>query len=245
MQNTGNTLVQWIPERKGVNEPVSPAAGDVTHQTGGLPRHLAGIDMENGIRRAGGDRILYASQLNYFVADHGSDHRKIRDALDRDDRESALHTAHTLKGVAGGLGAQTLYESAKAVESAIRNDPPRIDASVKRLSTDLCEVVEDLQAKMPNQAAVESEPIEPCQVDSQHIMSLMDDLQDLFKEMDPDAEKIVLEISRLLLDPSYVSLCNKLLEQAADLEFDAANLTLAELRRSFSNRGLSPEKSTP
>jgi len=83
-----------------------------------LPGDLDGIDIETGLQRIGGNIELYIDLLNHFITDHGNDTEIIADSLAQKDITLAHRTAHTLKGVAGGIGALTLYDSARQVETA-------------------------------------------------------------------------------------------------------------------------------
>ena len=259
------TLVKWIPA--GVREPVPPKplseeeAEESTEKKMALPENLPdnlpenlpekldGIDIKTGLRRTGGNRALYSELLKDFIADHGKDHQAIVDALAQNDIKTAHRTAHTLKGVAGGIGALSLYESAQKVETDLKEGLSRaFEPLIEKLGRDLREVVEDLKYKMTPQSLPQSLPqssmamknkiaqsIEP--IDMGKITALLDAFQELAEEMDPDAEDKAKEISRLLHvhASAHTELCVRLAKQATELEFEEALETLAELRNVFGN----------
>jgi two-component system sensor histidine kinase/response regulator len=71
------------------------------------------------VMRLGGNRALYQRLLCLFQKEHAGDSQKLRDALQNNDLELAQRQAHSLKGVAGTIGAEELRVSAKQLESAI------------------------------------------------------------------------------------------------------------------------------
>ena len=89
----------------------------------GLPLgSLAGIDLSKGLARIGGNQTLFLSLLREFVDDHQSDSITLDDALNAGDMASARRLIHTLRSVAGSIGAEALEESAIALEQALASD---------------------------------------------------------------------------------------------------------------------------
>jgi HPt (histidine-containing phosphotransfer) domain-containing protein len=59
-----------------------------------------------------------------FFQDHSHDVHAMRQALDQDDRETAQRIAHTIKGVAGSIGAGDLQRDAESLETAFKEGQP-------------------------------------------------------------------------------------------------------------------------
>jgi two-component system sensor histidine kinase/response regulator len=83
-----------------------------------------GLDSADGLRRVGGNDRLYLRLLRQFASQQADVVGKIRAALAANDCESATRLAHTLKGVAGNLGAGTVQAAAAAVETLLRDGAP-------------------------------------------------------------------------------------------------------------------------
>ena len=66
---------------------------------------LAGIDTRAGLARAQGNRMLYRRLLEKFREGQGRFVKEFREAAQSGDAEAATRLAHTLKGVAGNIGA--------------------------------------------------------------------------------------------------------------------------------------------
>jgi len=86
----------------------------------GLPR-VAGLDTSAALRRVGGNRGLYLKLLRQFVAEQGQALDAIGAALEAGDRALAERLAHTLKGVAGNIGATAVQPAAGDLERSIRD----------------------------------------------------------------------------------------------------------------------------
>ena len=231
-------LVKWIPARERDPVPPTTPREESKAEKTVLPECLAGIDIEIGLRRTGGNRALYSEVLKDFLKDHGRDHQVILDALALNDMAVAHRTAHTLKGVAGGIGALALYESAQKVETALKEGQFRVfDPLIETLAQDLRGVVEDLQRKMKPQAPLDPKNKNTQPIRMEKITPLLDQLQGLAEEMDPDAEEQAKEISQLLhlYGSVHTELGNRLAKQVAGLDFEEALETLAELREALSH----------
>jgi PAS domain S-box-containing protein len=89
-----------------------------------------GLDIHDGILRLAGNRDLYLKLLRQFVEQEAQTPARILEALDTGDHALAERLAHSMKGVAGNLGARELQAAASALEWGIahRGDAPRIEA---------------------------------------------------------------------------------------------------------------------
>ena len=65
-----------------------------------------GLDTADGLLRVGGNRKLYLKLLRQFVDDERDAAVRIRERLAAGDHATAERMAHTVKGVAGNLGAR-------------------------------------------------------------------------------------------------------------------------------------------
>jgi len=238
------TLMKWISPRDGAPLGSMPSPAAPPAEMTVLPERLAGIDIKTGVLRAGGNRGLYISLLQHFVTDHGNDPQAIEAALQRQDVDAALRSVHNLKGVAGGIGALAVYESAQKVEAALKKDPTaNIEPLMEKLIRELREVVDDLREKMMHRPSVLTQGALPTPLDAQGMTALLDAFQGLAEEMDPDAEEKAEDISRLLdrHGGRYGDLGARMARQAANLDFEDALESLAELRAAVGNAPLLPD----
>jgi two-component system sensor histidine kinase/response regulator len=87
-----------------------------------LPPSIDGLDVDAGMRRVLGRPDRYLALLKNFVTEQGDAVPRIRLALDQGKKKEALRAAHTLKGLAGTIGAHALHDAAYMLESAIEED---------------------------------------------------------------------------------------------------------------------------
>jgi two-component system sensor histidine kinase/response regulator len=90
-----------------------------------------GLDARDGLSRVGGNRALYRKLLRQFVDAHGSAIVETGDALTAGDIARAERIAHSLKGVAGNIGAIRVQAAAARLERRIRDraPAPEVDAA--------------------------------------------------------------------------------------------------------------------
>jgi two-component system, sensor histidine kinase and response regulator len=107
-------LARWSGRQTA--KPATSTRGDDSAEA--VPWHW--INVGDTLQRLGGSMDLYRKLLSRFVDDHAGAAQKIGIALAAGDRAGAQHEAHTIKGVAGNLGAEPLYMAASELERAIR-----------------------------------------------------------------------------------------------------------------------------
>ncbi|MCF6230923.1 MAG: transporter substrate-binding domain-containing protein [Gammaproteobacteria bacterium] len=95
---------------------------------GQLPDTITGVDLSKGLARIGGNQTLFLSLLQEFVADHQGDDRVLENALACGDMLTARRLTHTLRSVAGSIGAASLERCAAALEKVLSSDQHRAAA---------------------------------------------------------------------------------------------------------------------
>ena len=91
----------------------------VTGAAGDLPT-VPGLDTKDGLARVAGNLKLYLKLLSQFADQQGAGLVQITAALAKGDAALAERIAHTLKGVAGNIGAKPVQAAAGSVEKLIR-----------------------------------------------------------------------------------------------------------------------------
>jgi len=150
-------LVTWIPPRAREQE-AAPRGESASAAPVSVPDGVAGLDTKSALRRLMGNGELYLSLLRKFVAGHKDGAGEIRRALEAGDLATAERLAHTLKGVAAGLGALMVQEISTELESAIRLKRPaaEIEEALALLQTVLSGLMADLENELPAQKTCEA-----------------------------------------------------------------------------------------
>ncbi|MDO9619269.1 MAG: response regulator [Pseudomonas sp.] len=183
-----HTLSRWMPiQAESLAESPRVAEAAVDWQ-------LPGVDVDSGLRRVLGKRELYQRLLGKFVASQGDFPAQLRAALAANQQESAERLAHSLKGLAGNLGAMDLAAQAANLESAIKDARhDELDGLLAELQQSLDALVEAINAQFPA-----APPHELLAVDAEQLLQLCRQLQRLFVEDDPRAGKLFDEQAELL-----------------------------------------------
>ncbi len=146
-----------------------------------------GLDAANGLRRVGSNSTLYVKLLRQFAVEQADTVERIRTALAANDVEGATRLAHTLKGVAGNLGAAPVQAAAAGVEQLLRDGSPKIDVdpALERLAAVLGPLVADLRTNL-HATLVTSEPAGAA-VPPAHTLAIAAQLAKLFADFDTGA----------------------------------------------------------
>ncbi|MCD6582158.1 MAG: response regulator [Desulfuromusa sp.] len=122
-------LQRWLPVEKLLLIDGVSAGEDADYSD--LEAALPGVDVKAGIRRVAGKRSLYLELLRKFVEQFSVTEIELHKELAAGRQKNAIRRAHTLRGVAGGLGAKQLQKLAKQLEGQLtRQEPPTVLAEV-------------------------------------------------------------------------------------------------------------------
>ena len=167
---------------------------------------IANLDAKGGLSRVGGNQKLYLRLLRQFV-DRSPVVEQITEALGTGDRPLAERLAHTLKGVAGNIGATQVQFAAGALEKVIRDGAAEkhVDAARHQVASALAPLVRDLRAALD---ATAREPQGPSALtipaDPDRSRAVAAQLTALLSELDPAAADFV-ETNHAALRPLFDS----------------------------------------
>jgi len=206
-------------------------ASSTTAPQNSLPDELPGIDLKVARQGAGGkDKLLYQVLMN-FLHDHEGDAHALRKALKENDLELAQRIVHTLKGVAGAIGAHELRPAAIAMDAALRS---RASNSywrlLDRLENTLSLVTHSLKwlgQHHPDMAA----PSANAKLDEVSIQELIERLEAMMYDLDPDAEEVGIALRQMIGSSPMHPLAEKLERQLANFDFENGQKTLHQLKQ--------------
>jgi CheY-like chemotaxis protein/HPt (histidine-containing phosphotransfer) domain-containing protein len=184
-----SALLQWIkPGQRQTPEYLLARAAEDSQADDGLPlTGLPGLSVKSGLAKVGGNRKLYRKLLNKFHRNHAHVAYDIKNALDMDDLETATGLAHTIKGLAGNIGAKELYLIAVDLEATLRQESnENIAERLASFSEALDQVVDsisDLELQMQDTAKTRSseQPVAKS-MDRDQFISLLGELRQLLEE---------------------------------------------------------------
>jgi two-component system sensor histidine kinase/response regulator len=218
-------LARWLKPRAGLGGDAAagtapPQRPSPSAEPSGLPV-VAGLDVASGLRHAMGKQALYRQLLEKFVAGQAQAPEAIAQALHDDDPTTAERLAHTLKGVAGNIGAHDLQQQAAALEEALRERQPRpaVGATLAATAASLHALLDALRPHLAPAAAPTSDAPAPAEGPTHH--ALLQRLAQLLEQDDAEAAELLAEHQATLgaaLGPHYAALS----QAVAGYDFEAA-----------------------
>jgi signal transduction histidine kinase/DNA-binding response OmpR family regulator/HPt (histidine-containing phosphotransfer) domain-containing protein/HAMP domain-containing protein len=131
---------------------------------------IAGLDTADGLTRVAGNGKLYLKLLRQFIAEQGRTPTRIVEALERHDDLLAERLAHTIKGLAGSIGARNLQPLAARLEKAIGTRMPAAELMplLREFSGAVEDLVNHIRAALPPEdgappSAAPAMPLDPAQ----------------------------------------------------------------------------------
>ena len=158
---------------------------------------LPSLDTRAGIRRIGGKVAAYRRQLQRFRAHYPDAVDELERRLAAEGLDAAEAYCHALKGVAGNLGAQNLFQQVNAIDEALKQGQPPTAAALAALRARLGEVMADIDRLAAGEAdggagGAIHDPGGPAPLDPSQVQELLTDL-DQALEMDLGAAEPLLE----------------------------------------------------
>ncbi len=139
-------LLKWIKPRSTDTRIDCPKTKVIVP----IPK-IAGLDRKTGLQRVMNNRSLYLSMLRIFLEHHHADLEHITTALGHNDWSEADRIVHTLKSVAGSIGAHKLQNQVIQLERLIKEKSERTLLEDQMLSTSavLSPLLAELERKLP------------------------------------------------------------------------------------------------
>lgn len=147
------TIGRWVKPQAWVlarGATARPDAECLSAEGTGL-EDLKGIDVATGLARVSGNAGLYRSLLSKFRARYQAAGTKISTAVNGSDLEQAKRLSHTLRGVAGNIGAKDLSGASGELQQAIESgSEEKMRAALAAFSRTLNPVMDSI-AKLEQQ----------------------------------------------------------------------------------------------
>jgi CheY-like chemotaxis protein len=222
-------LGRWIRVPGGRSETPDDAEdrGEPGREKTLAPADLTGIDTRAGLVRVGRNAALYRRVLIQFRDTQTDAPRQIEAALARGEREGAERAAHTLKGVAGTLGAEGVQEAARVLEAAIGSGRQAVHGELDALRAELAPVLAGLSRLDPAEGPAPGTG----SLDGERVGALLRRLRALLEQDDADAAEPLQALQGLLAGSALERNLRPVAEAVEDYDFEAALEALHGLQR--------------
>ena len=177
--------------------------------------------MTAGLATTQGKRKLYRKLLIKFRDSEADFVEQFRKAQTGYDPKAATRCAHTLKGVAGNIGATDVQEAAGELESVCRENmaAEKIDRLLENVVSVLSPVLTGLAALEQAESKI---PVQVKAIDPEKLKSLTGRLRVLLEDDDTDATEVIEELEELPGIEAHAGALKRLSKAIGEYNFEQA-----------------------
>jgi two-component system sensor histidine kinase/response regulator len=214
--------------------PAAPSAARID----GVP-DIAGLDIEGALNRMGGSTKLLRKMITRFGETQADAMERIRAAIENNDAETAAREAHTVKGLAGNIGASAMAACAAVVEEMLKQGQnhalvPALGAMAAELDSLMGRITAAIGVPNPVQAA--SAPAAAVALDTTTKAALataLARLNALLNDGDSDAGLLVDQVLEPLARCGEGARGQGMKQDVENCDFDSAVLRLREIAQAL------------
>ena len=221
-----DALIRWLPIAKPnpnamadaealLRQQLEPAAAPAETEYPEL-QAIAGLNFSAGLRRTMGRTSRYLELLRNFVEQQADATARIASEIAQGHHGAAERAAHTLKGLAGTIGASALQDAAQALETALHRAPDTAPEHLQATQNLLAPLIGSLALHLPPAPVVSAAPANPGTM-----RAVARGLWALLQADDPAAQRYFFD-NEALLQAAYPQQYGALKKAIADFALDEA-----------------------
>jgi PAS domain S-box-containing protein len=205
-------LTKWLDLKDGELNTPNPSKPVMNENLA----NIKGFDTVNGLARVGGNQQIYINILKKFCKNNVNSAIEIKDAIDKKEIKLADRIAHTVKGVAGNIGADDLYKSASSLNDILKLGLSKDSAAIlKDFTSKLASAIKNINN---SGILLEEKSKNKVKVDVKASAELLNKLAELLEDNDSDANEC---LEKLMAISEYDEL-NEISQMVSDYDFDEA-----------------------
>ncbi|TRX54918.1 response regulator [Thalassomonas sp. M1454] len=222
-QEMYQTLAKWVkPTGKRSSQDIAPQTD--TEQVD--LSSLSEFDVESALLRVAGNVQAYRKILKKVVNSEADAVVRIRQALAEQDYDTAILIAHSLKGLAGNIGATFVVPSAQQLEllfkAKIEQDSELVIDEVEELLVECETQLNVMVSAIENDQQQLQAPVKTKTFDADVIAQLLNQLKGKIASFDSSAGETLQEILSYLDAEQISDVATKLTNALEAYDFDAA-----------------------
>lgn len=220
---------------------------------------IEGIDHKIAIKRLNNKTDMFISILNDFKKNYANEPAKIRELLQDGKFEDIQMKAHTLKGVAGYMGADALFQSASKLEDSLKENGGSlfdgVDTLIELLINSLENTLKSLEVLPSNysyytnfslsysieqdnssvslQNSIDEDNRVMSQYDIHSSVDMLNKFMRLLRNGDTTVIDMFKEVGSILKDYDYNREWIKIAELIDDIEYEAAGDIVQKIVQEF------------
>ncbi len=189
-----------------------------------LPDSLPGFDLAQALSRLDNDHALLVRLLRSFAEEQSGMRAQLNALLQAGKTREATALLHTLKGVAGNLGASSLAQAARQLEQEINSGEPLRSRAV--FDTQLEIVLASLKAL---REVSREEAAVPAELDKEELASLLNALSPYLQRRELVPDELVQQLQRQELAGHPGKLLEELVRLIDQFDHDGALSIITQL----------------
>ncbi len=224
-----NKLDKWITNsRLNVTGLAQQSNKVVSEQTIEIPE-LAGIDTNEGLQRIGGDVSLYQKVLFKFADSHSDVVSRSLELLKAGDRAQVERLIHSLKGVAGNIGAKALFAEVSKLEQWLKQGADVGEKQLEKVAEKVRTVTHAISTWRDADSSEQKDS--SMDVDVELARDLLARMRDMLEAYDGDAVDLIDEIEAHLSSPDLIEEVEQMRKHLNLYDFDAALAVLEDVEK--------------
>ncbi|QBY04815.1 PAS domain S-box protein [Thalassotalea sp. HSM 43] len=187
-----------------------------------LPENWQYIDISDGLKRTMGDKKLYLKLLRKFASNQRDFVRNFNKALTDNDEDSATRLSHSLKGLAGNIGAMQLLHAAELLEAQCKSG--NISSwSLQEVDTALQDVLAELETLTPEDVQISAST----EISEQQLHDILSQLKAMLVDYDTQTGEFLQQNQQALMTKDSNGWLLKLSQAVESYDYDKA-ITLVD-----------------
>lgn len=215
------------------SERADSVVSEKNSQLGALMR----LDVASGLAICNDNMQLYRNMLSQFEEKNNFFYQKFMSHLTDGDVQGQTRLVHTLKGSAGNIGANILYQQLDELERTCAQPmkQQQWQALLDKVINELALVNQAIAAQLA-QVTVPSVVKVPLSLTGMEITSTLNELQQLVDEFDTQAQSVAERLLEGVLEPQQKVWLQQFIAQLQRFDFEAAQQILSEFKRDHLDR---------
>jgi signal transduction histidine kinase/CheY-like chemotaxis protein/HPt (histidine-containing phosphotransfer) domain-containing protein len=183
---------------------------------------LEGLDHQSGLKRVGGKKSLYLKLVNKFYHSQGDVFSSIHESLKMKDIEQAERLTHTLKGLAGNIGATDLQTTAAELEQVIKTQREVPVDTMEHFRKELEHALNICsKVHLPEARSLENLNLKSSEISPDLVHEKIEKLKSLLQDDDSESIEIAQELEPMLKGEAH-ELMSKAIQRMDSYDFDEA-----------------------
>ena len=178
------------------------------NESNGIPK-IEGLDIDKGLDIVQNNKALYLKLLRKFRDTNGYDFaQEFKKTYNNGDFKTAERSIHTLKGVAGTIGATKLYNSSSKLNDACKNNLE--ESTIKELYLDVLDILNPLLSSLKIIDSQNTADNCSMDLDKDKAILLIEKINGLISDYDAQALDVIDDIKNISGINCYSSLIKEL-----------------------------------